>query len=353
MQQPEGTTSRVDLAWAPGASRNIMSDGVGSGQRELPVSRPMSPLEATVLSPASPTAMPMLGNQDGRVEPFMSRTPGRGGIGNANRRMLNASCGTPNANAFSTPYPAGQNPGGVSMLSDSVGWTGNATYNLGLPGIQDIWGTGTSTTSVYSGPVGRPISSVMSGVTGPQPKSIAQGFDHLLARSEVRSPSCVSNVVGSMDPSVRFHETPSAPPYQWYPNSERVRSGAVANDDFSMPRQRIPIVDQPSVSLRYFVNLDPDFRQRTKQKPEKFDGSSDWADYIKHFEMVSIWNGWREHEKAVQLSMSLTGTARQAWVSFTNPQASLSYDSLVNALTQCFKPDGHEEAYKAEFRCKT
>ena len=79
----------------------------------------------------------------------MSRTPGRGGTGDANRRMLNAPCGTPNA--FSTPYPTGQNPGEVSMLSDSVGWTGNATYNLGLPGIQDIWGTGTSTTSVYNG----------------------------------------------------------------------------------------------------------------------------------------------------------------------------------------------------------
>ena len=52
--------------------------------------------------------------------------------------------------------------------------------------------------------------------------------------------------------------------------------------------------------------------------------------------------------------MSLTGTARQAWADrFTDPQASLSYDSLVSALTQRFKPDGHEEAYKAEFRHRT
>ena len=88
-------------------------------------------------------------------------------------------------------------------------WAGNATYNLGLPGIQDLWSTGTSTTSLYSGSVGRPISSVMAGVTGSQRNPIAQGFDHLLARSEVGSPFCVSNVVGSMAPSVRFHETPS------------------------------------------------------------------------------------------------------------------------------------------------
>ena len=70
---------------------------------------------------------------------------------------------------------------------------------------------------------------------------------------------------------------PSAPPYQWYPNSERLGSDAMANDDFSMPRQRIPIVDQPSIGPRSFMNLDPEFRQpqRTKQKPEKFDGGSD------------------------------------------------------------------------------
>ena len=267
--------------------------------------------------------------------------------------MLNAPCGSPNA--FSTPYPAGQNPEEVSMLSDSVGWTGNANYNLGLLGIQDIWGTGTSTTFVYSDPVRWPISIVMSGVTGPQPNPIAQGFDHLLTRSEVVSPSCISNVVGSMALSVRFHETPSVPPYLWYPDSERLGNGAVAKDDFSMPRQRIAMADQSSVGPRSFMNLDPEFRQpqQTKQKPEKSDGSSDWADYLKHFEMVSLWNGWREDEKAVQLSMSLTGTARQAWAdSFSDPQASLSYDSLASALTQRFKPDSYEEAYKAEFRRK-
>ena len=71
-------------------------------------------------------------------------------------------------------------------------------------------------------------------------------------------------------------------------------------------------------------------------------------------EMVSLWNGWREDEKAVQLSMSLSGTASQAWAdSFCDPQASLGCDSLVSAPTQCFKPVGHEEAYKAEFRGKT
>ena len=89
----------------------------------------------------------------------------------------------------------------------------------------------------------------------------------------------------------------------------------------------------------------------TKQKPEKFEGSSDWSDYLNHFEMVSLWNCWSEEEKAVQLSMSLTSAARQAWSdSFCDGRIPLTYDSLVNALTQRFKPEGQEETFKAEFR---
>ena len=55
-------------------------------------------------------------------------------------------------------------------------------------------------------------------------------------------------------------------------------------------------------------------------------------------------------EKAVQLTINLTGIARQAWVdSFSDVSAPVSYESLVAALTQRFKPEGQEEAYKAEF----
>lgn len=34
-----------------------------------------------------------------------------------------------------------------------------------------------------------------------------------------------------------------------------------------------------------------DQSERHKVKPEKFDGSTDWADHLRHFEMVAGWNG--------------------------------------------------------------
>ena len=68
--------------------------------------------------------------------------------------------------------------------------------------------------------------------------------------------------------------------------------------------------------------------------------------------MVSAWNGWTMEEKAVQLTINLTGIARQACVdNFCDSSTPIS--SLVAALTQRFKPDRQQEAYKAEFRHRT
>lgn len=94
---------------------------------------------------------------------------------------------------------------------------------------------------------------------------------------------------------------------------------------------------------------------RKNRKPDSFDGKSDWADYLKHFEAVATWNGWTGEEKAVQLIMSLSGTARQTWSDcWPDSEHCYNYDVLVNILAGRFKPEGQEEAYKAEFRgrCK-
>jgi len=52
---------------------------------------------------------------------------------------------------------------------------------------------------------------------------------------------------------------------------------------------------------------------RKGYKPEKYDGTTDWTDYLRHFEIV---------------------------------------DALVRHMRQRFKPEGQEEAYKAEFRSR-
>ena len=67
--------------------------------------------------------------------------------------------------------------------------------------------------------------------------------------------------------------------------------------------------------------------------------------------MVSTWNRWGAEDKAAQLSMNLTGVARQAWVdTFCDSKSPVTYDALVTALTQLFKPEGQEEAHKVQFQ---
>ena len=92
---------------------------------------------------------------------------------------------------------------------------------------------------------------------------------------------------------------------------------------------------------------------RKLYKPDQFDGSLDWADYLKHFEAVAAWNNWTDNEKAMQLTMSLKGTARQTWSDcYPGSQPSLDYNNLVTTLGMRFKPEGREEAYKAEFKSR-
>ena len=93
---------------------------------------------------------------------------------------------------------------------------------------------------------------------------------------------------------------------------------------------------------------------RFNYKADKFNGTTDWSDYLQHFEMVAKWNNWSGLEKAAQLSMNLTGVARQVWTdSFCDPLVQVSYEDLVKALHQRFRPEGQEEVHKAEFRSLT
>lgn len=90
---------------------------------------------------------------------------------------------------------------------------------------------------------------------------------------------------------------------------------------------------------------------RRSRKPDHYDGATDWSDYINHFEAVAAWNGWCNEEKAVQLTMSLTSTARQTWSDcFADKEQCWDYNVLVDTLKTRFKPEGQEEAFKAEFR---
>ena len=80
---------------------------------------------------------------------------------------------------------------------------------------------------------------------------------------------------------------------------------------------------------------------RLKNKPEKFDSTADWSDYLKHFEKVAQWNVWSDNNKAAQLSMSLTAVARQIWSDSVDASVENDdYDPLVEVMRHSFNPRG-------------
>ena len=72
-----------------------------------------------------------------------------------------------------------------------------------------------------------------------------------------------------------------------------------SSDDFQNQR---PYRDQSSQDTPANSSLMMD---RKPKEPQTYDGTSDFKDYILHFEQVAIWNKWTDTEKAQQLVMCL------------------------------------------------
>ena len=94
---------------------------------------------------------------------------------------------------------------------------------------------------------------------------------------------------------------------------------------------------------------DSSVQNRKEVRPEQYDGSTDWLDYIKYFETVAAYNQWTPADKAARLAITLTGAARQAWSDSGLTDLS-SFRDLQRMLKQRFHPEGLDESFKDRFR---
>ena len=86
-------------------------------------------------------------------------------------------------------------------------------------------------------------------------------------------------------------------------------------------------------------------------KPEPFDGTDDWHDYIVYFEQLSELNGWDKPTMAIILGLSLRGSARTVLAGLSLPQRR-DYGALKTALTQNFSPPQKVHMYMAELKAR-
>ena len=86
-------------------------------------------------------------------------------------------------------------------------------------------------------------------------------------------------------------------------------------------------------------------------EPETFDGTSDWMEYIIHFEMISSWKSWTPKEMTTMLKVKLRGNAAALLTTMSYNQFTDS-QTLKQTLGQRFKPQKREIAYRCEFRSR-
>ena len=78
--------------------------------------------------------------------------------------------------------------------------------------------------------------------------------------------------------------------------------------------------------------------RKIMMKPQTYDGTSDWLNYLTHFENVAKYNGWDEYDKLAWLGGSLRGEA-MGTLSRLDELDEESYSSLVHFLNLRFGTD--------------
>ncbi|MES9884746.1 MAG: hypothetical protein ABW185_28200 [Sedimenticola sp.] len=92
-----------------------------------------------------------------------------------------------------------------------------------------------------------------------------------------------------------------------------------------------------------------DHTPRKYKQPATYDGRNSWRDYFVHFEMVSELNQWDETTRAMELAVSLRGSA-QGVLSDLRPEQRRNYRSLVLALSSRFEPENQAELHRAQLK---
>ena len=87
------------------------------------------------------------------------------------------------------------------------------------------------------------------------------------------------------------------------------------------------------------------------KKVAKFDGKSNWGDYLVQFNIAAKLNNWDATQKAMELATSLEGNARGVLANLSaNKQ--LDFEALANKLTQRYEPEGQLGVYQSQLHSR-
>jgi len=88
-----------------------------------------------------------------------------------------------------------------------------------------------------------------------------------------------------------------------------------------------------------------------KFKPEPYDGTSDWLEYLVYYEQLAELQRWDQATMAMVLGLSLKGPARSVLANLSLSQRG-DYEALKNALTQNFCPPQQVHLYQVQLKTR-
>ena len=147
----------------------------------------------------------------------------------------------------------------------------------------------------------------------------------------------------------------------WNPFQEKKEGGSY--NPWSLKWGNLDDDEKPSKSLTKTQSSTPkresprgSRRQETKVKkpvvmPAKYDGSADLDEYLAHFDLCVVVNGWTRRQAGAFLGISLQGIARRLLAGL-DPATEAGYRKLRKALEQRFAPRNQTESFKALLRTR-
>ena len=122
--------------------------------------------------------------------------------------------------------------------------------------------------------------------------------------------------------------------------------------------------DLRSVENRHVVHSTPNFvrdvnsnhwrepvHEKSKIKPQNFDGKDDLEEYLAQFELISELNNWTYKNKSLYLASSLTGDAR-GLLNELNENERRDFEAIVLALKSRFGSVNKAEVFRSELQTR-
>ena len=112
-----------------------------------------------------------------------------------------------------------------------------------------------------------------------------------------------------------------------------------------------PLRPVPPYTASHQTSHSTSFGLRKPKVPDTFSGKTDLEDWLRHFEIISRWNGWNEQEMGSSLASSLRGSAQQVLRDLPAVEME-DYHSILRALKRRFDPEEREGLHKDFFETR-